>query len=191
MQTAQNKTCKFVLYTYTCYTWVCINKMRVIIQRVKGVVLSVNKEQGKGSENELEVFSKIKEGLICFIGIHKNDTWNDALYIIRKCLGLRLWSCDNKTWDKSVKDMDYELLLVSQFTLFANTKKGNKPDFHLAKEPNDALIMFNKIVNEFIKEYKKDKIKTGKFGCYMHIEAINDGPVSIIIDSHDVNLDRS
>ncbi|CXI46022.1 D-tyrosyl-tRNA(Tyr) deacylase, putative [Plasmodium berghei] len=165
--------------------------MRVIIQRVKGVVLSVNKEQSKESESELEVFSKIKEGLICFIGIHKNDTWNDALYIIRKCLGLRLWSNDNKTWDKSVKDMDYELLLVSQFTLFANTKKGNRPDFHLAKDPNNALIMFNKIVNEFIKEYKKDKIKTGKFGCYMHIEAINDGPISIIVDSHDVNLDRS
>ncbi|CRG99958.1 D-tyrosyl-tRNA(Tyr) deacylase, putative [Plasmodium relictum] len=164
--------------------------MRVIIQRVKKAILSVKKELIQENENELEVFSKINEGLVCFIGIHRDDTWKDALYIIKKCLNLRLWPDNEKSWDKSVKDLDYEILLVSQFTLFANTKKGNKPDFHLAKDPNDALIFFNKIVEEFIKEYKKEKIKTGKFGYHMNIEVINDGPVTISIDSHDINLNK-
>ncbi|SBT34944.1 D-tyrosyl-tRNA(Tyr) deacylase, putative (DTD) [Plasmodium ovale wallikeri] len=162
--------------------------MRATIQRVKSVVLSVKKDQAKEGDTELEVYSKIKNGLICFIGIHKNDTLNDALYIIRKCLNLRLWSNENKSWDKSVKDLDYEIIVVSQFTLFANTKKGNKPDFHLAMEPKDALIMYNKMIEYFTKEYKKEKIKTGKFGHHMNIEVVNDGPVTIFIDSHDVNL---
>ncbi|SBT71190.1 D-tyrosyl-tRNA(Tyr) deacylase, putative [Plasmodium malariae] len=164
--------------------------MKAVIQRVKGVVLSVKGESGQQHENELQIFSKINEGLVCFIGIHKDDTWNDALYIIRKCLNLRLWSNQNKKWDKSVKDLNYELLVVSQFTLFANTKKGNKPDFHLAKEPNEAHTLYNKMIEQFIKEYKKEKIKTGKFGHYMNIEITNDGPVTILIDSHDVNLEN-
>ncbi|VWU50138.1 D-tyrosyl-tRNA(Tyr) deacylase [Hepatocystis sp. ex Piliocolobus tephrosceles] len=162
--------------------------MRVIIQRVKKAVLSVNKENVVEGGNELEVFSKINEGLICFLGIHQKDTWNDALYIIKKCLNLRLWSNNNKSWDKSVKDLGYELLIISQFTLFANTKKGTKPDFHLAKDSKEALILYNKIIEEFEKEYKKEKIKKGKFGCYMNIDVTNDGPVTIFIDSHDINL---
>ncbi|GAW80860.1 D-tyrosyl-tRNA(Tyr) deacylase [Plasmodium gonderi] len=165
--------------------------MRVIIQRVKNVVLRVEKEGNNNmKEKELEVFSEIKNGIICFVGIHKNDTWNDALYIIRKCLNLRLWSNKDKTWDKNVKDLNYEVLVVSQFTLFANTKKGNKPDFHLAKEPKEALLMYNQMVQEFMKEYNEEKIKTGKFGCHMDIQVTNDGPVTIFIDSHDVNLTK-
>ncbi|SOV77942.1 D-tyrosyl-tRNA(Tyr) deacylase [Plasmodium sp. gorilla clade G3] len=164
--------------------------MRVVIQRVKRAILSVRKENIGENEKELEIISEIKNGLICFLGIHKNDTWEDALYIIRKCLNLRLWNNDNKTWDKNVKDLNYELLIVSQFTLFGNTKKGNKPDFHLAKEPNEALIFYNKIIDEFKKQYNHDKIKIGKFGNYMNIDVTNDGPVTIYIDSHDMNLNK-
>ncbi|GAB66366.1 histidyl-tRNA synthetase, partial [Plasmodium cynomolgi strain B] len=163
--------------------------MRVIIQRVKNAALSVIKEGTNEKEKEFELFSEIQNGIICFVGIHKNDSWKDALYIIRKCLNLRLWSEGNKTWDKSVKDLNYEVLVVSQFTLFANTKKGSKPDFHLAKEPKEALAMYNKMVEQFVKDYNHEKIKTGKFGCYMNIQVTNDGPVTIFIDSHDVNLD--
>lgn len=157
--------------------------MRVIIQRVKRAALSAEIEAAETGVKEMQLISNINNGVVCLLGIHKDDTWEDALYIIKKCLNLKLWSRDDKKWNKSVMDLNYELLVVSQFTLYANVKKGNKPDFHLSKQGNEALILYNAIIEQMKNDYKPEKIKTGKFGHYMNIDMVSDGPATICVDT--------
>jgi len=87
-----------------------------------------------------------------------------------------------KTWDSNVVDNGFEILVVSQFTLYG-ILKGNKPDFHLAMNPDDAIKLYDEFVNLLKSSYKPEKIQTGKFGEYMHVNLVNDGPVTLIIDS--------
>lgn len=147
--------------------------MRAIVQRVlKGQVSA-----------DGEVVGSIKQGLTILLGINRDDTHADSDYIIRKLLTLKLFSDDpNKRWMKSVKESDYELLIISQFTL-CHTFKGTKPDFHLSMSGDLSKPFFEEFVERLKKEYKSDKVQTGKFGSHMDIDLSLDGPVTLVIDS--------
>lgn len=143
--------------------------MKLLIQRVKKASVLINKEREES----------INEGLLVFIGIGKNDKKEDINYMINKMLNLRIFEENNKM-NLSIKDINKEILLISQFTLYANTKKGNRPSFENAKEYNKS----KKIYDDFIKSAKEiyPKIKTGEFGAKMEVSLINDGPVTIMLD---------
>ncbi|KYR00967.1 D-tyrosyl-tRNA(Tyr) deacylase [Tieghemostelium lacteum] len=149
--------------------------MRAIIQRVKNASVKVDGQ----------IISNIGPGLMCLIGIGKEDTKTDSEWLCKKILNLKLFpSADStKGWDRSVKDMDYEILFVSQFTLFAYTKKGTKPDFHLASPSELSKVHYNEFLEIFKQTYNADKIKDGQFGAMMDVNLTNDGPVTISLDS--------
>jgi D-aminoacyl-tRNA deacylase len=145
--------------------------MRVIIQRVNSASVTVQEK----------VISKIGKGLLCLVGVGDDDTKEDSEFISRKILNLRLWEDkDGKRWNKSVMDMKYEVLLVSQFTLYS-VLKGNKPDFHKAMKPELSQEFFDTFVKEMKAKY--EPIQTGEFGAYMNVDLQNDGPITIVIDS--------
>eukprot|EP00920_Eleutheroschizon_duboscqi_P036299 GHVT01087662.1.p2 GENE.GHVT01087662.1~~GHVT01087662.1.p2 ORF type:complete len:180 (+),score=14.63 GHVT01087662.1:352-891(+) len=160
--------------------------MRLVIQRVdKASVCRADTGELVGS---------IGRGLLCLLGISRDDHWEDAEYCIRKCLKGRYWADakdEQKSWHQSVLDLDLEVLIVSQFTLYGNTKKGCKPDFHAAMEPVAAKIFFDRVLNKFKESHKPERISTGDFGQYMKVELVNDGPVTIFVDSAEVQLNRS
>ena len=143
--------------------------MRFIIQRVKSASVTVSNE----------LVSKIGPGLMILVGLTHDDKEEYFDHVTDKFLNLRLWD-DSKgvRWKESVKSQNFEILLVSQFTLYY-IMKGNKPDFHLAMENDKAKLLFDKLVDCIKKKYDENKIKTGKFGEYMNVELINDGPVTL------------
>ncbi|CBZ26125.1 putative D-tyrosyl-tRNA deacylase [Leishmania mexicana MHOM/GT/2001/U1103] len=148
--------------------------MKAVIQRVlSGSVTS-----------EGEVVGSIQKGLAVLVGIARDDTADDTEYILRKILGARVWSNEDgsKMWCRNVKEIDGEVLLISQFTLM-HVMKGNKPDFHNAMPPEDALKVFNTLRDKLRCEYAPHKIATGNFQHYMNIHLSNDGPVTLILDS--------
>ncbi|KAN0027766.1 hypothetical protein ACTFIV_009590 [Dictyostelium citrinum] len=148
--------------------------MKAIIQRVKSASVTVDGE----------VISEIKQGLMCLIGVGRDDNKEDVEYITRKILNLRLWKNEDgtKNWDRSVQQMDYEILFVSQFTLFAQLK-GNKQSYHLAMAPELSKQFYLDFLENAKKSYKPEKIKDGRFGAMMDVQLINDGPVTIQLDS--------
>ncbi|XP_063537545.1 D-aminoacyl-tRNA deacylase isoform X1 [Cydia strobilella] len=147
--------------------------MKALIQRVMNAKVTVNGE----------VVSNIEQGLCVLIGISKNDNLMDMEYIVRKILSARLFNDDSdKRWSKSVVDKDYEVLCVSQFTLY-NTWKGNKPDFHNAMAGDESKKFYEQFIEVLKKSYKPEKIKDGVFGAYMQVSIENDGPVTVSIDS--------
>ncbi|CBZ55732.1 D-tyrosyl-tRNA(Tyr) deacylase,related [Neospora caninum Liverpool] len=157
----------------------------MVLQRVESACVHVV-ETG-------ELAGKIGRGILCLLGMGVEDQWEDADYCIRKCLKAKLWDDLNdpsKTWASSVVDRDYEVLVVSQFTLMGHLKKGTKPDFHAAMGPEQARTMFEKIVAEMRRQHKAEKIQTGKFQNYMRVELANDGPVTIIVDSSQAQLPK-
>ncbi|XP_061728834.1 D-aminoacyl-tRNA deacylase 1 isoform X2 [Cydia pomonella] len=133
--------------------------MKALIQRVMKAKVTVNGE----------VVSNIEQGLCVLIGISKNDNLMDMEYI-------------DKRWSKSVVDKDYEVLCVSQFTLY-NTWKGNKPDFHNAMPADESKKIYEQFLELLKKSYKPEKIKDGVFGAYMQVSIENDGPVTVSIES--------
>jgi len=148
--------------------------MRAIIQRVARASVTVD-------EN---VVSSIGEGVCVLLGICREDTAKDAEYISRKIINLRLFDDESgKRWAKSVKDKNLEILCVSQFTLHAFLK-GNKPDFHKSMDGQLSKPLFDTTLQMMEKAFRKDKVKTGVFGAMMKVEIVNDGPVTITIDSH-------
>lgn len=147
--------------------------MRAIVQRVTGAAVKVNGE----------VLSSIGKGICVLIGISRMDTKEDLEFIVRKLLNLRIFEDDNgKRWSQSVKDKQYEILCVSQFTLYC-TLKGNKPDFHLSMAPDRSQPFYEEFVEQLKNSYKPELVKDGKFGAFMHIDLQNEGPVTIQIES--------
>ena len=145
--------------------------MKVIIQRViKASVLIDSKEE-----------RRIEKGMVILLGISKNDTTKDIDYLIRKIPKLRIFSDDNDKMNLSINDINGEILLISQFTLYANVKDGNRPSF----EENMKYESAKELYNDFIYKLKNTniKFKTGEFGSDMKVSLINDGPVTIIIDT--------
>lgn len=134
------------------------------------------------SHLEGKVISQINRGLVVLVGIKRGDTLKDAEWIANKILKARLWPKEGKDWAGNVTDEAMEILLVSQFTLYA-VFKGQKPDFHNAMPPNEAREFYSKFVEMVRGFYLPDKVKDGEFGAMMEVEIINDGPVTMQIDS--------
>ena len=123
----------------------------------------------------------IEKGFVVYLGLTHNDDIKDINYIIKKITNLRIFEDENEKMNLSIKDIKGSIMLVSQFTLYANTKKGNRPSFEKSMKFEDAKELYN----TFIEEFKKQDINfvTGEFGSYMKVSYTNDGPVTIIIDS--------
>ena len=146
--------------------------MRVVIQRVKKASVSIDEQ----------IVANINHGLLVLLGIENADTENDVKWLVQKVLGLRIFSDAEGKMNLSVSDFQGELLIVSQFTLFASTVKGNRPSFLKSAKPDISIPLYKNFL-ETIKKETSLKIETGQFGADMEVSLINDGPVTIIIDS--------
>ena len=145
--------------------------MRAVVQRVKNASVKVGGE----------ICGRINEGLLVFLGISKEDTENDITYIADKLTGLRIFEDEDEKMNNSVVDINGELLIISQFTLYGDCRKGRRPSFDGAMRPPMAEEMYEKFV-DYVKKSGL-KTETGKFGADMKVELLNDGPVTIILDS--------
>lgn len=146
--------------------------MKAVIQRVNHSKLKVDKS----------LFSEIGLGLMILLGVTHDDEFEDLVWLAKKIAHLRIFDDEDGVMNKSVIDIDGEIQVVSQFTLFALTKKGNRPSYINAAKGNFAEKMYESFIKE-LQKYLKKIIKTGKFGSNMSIEFENMGPVTIIIDS--------
>ena len=146
--------------------------MKVVVQRVKKASCTVNNE----------VISSIEHGYLLLVGLTQGDTLKEVEYLAKKIANLRVFEDSEGKLNKSILDMNYEILSISQFTLYGNTSKGNRPSFTKALEPIKANELYLELTSILNQEYK---IKTfnGAFGEMMDISLINDGPVTIIIES--------
>lgn len=126
---------------------------------------------------------RISNGLLVFLGIKKGDTEKNADYLINKIINLRIFSDNLGKMNLSVKDIDGDILIISQFTLCTdNTKSGNRPSFTFAEEPGKANELYEYFIHQAEIEYKKDKIYSGIFSAHMKISILNDGPVTILLE---------
>lgn len=148
--------------------------MIAVIQRVKQAQVSIYGE----------INGKCNEGLMILLGVAKGDTENDARLLVSKISKLRIFCDANAKMNLSVKDIDGEALVVSQFTLLANYKKGNRPDYFGAAEPSTANHLYEYFVELLRAEIKH--VDTGIFGADMQVSLINDGPVTIVMDSNEL-----
>ena len=146
--------------------------MRVVIQRVSEASVKI----------EGEPVSAIKKGILILVGIEDSDLPEDIDWLATKITQLRIFDDQNGVMNLSVKDIDGEILIVSQFTLHASTKKGNRPSYIRASKPDFAIPMYEKFIQK-TEELLGKKAGTGKFGAMMDVALINDGPVTIIIDT--------
>ena len=146
--------------------------MRTVIQRVKYASVTI--------DGNLK--SKIGKGLLILVGIEDRDTQEDIDWLCKKICALRIFDDENGVMNRSVTDIDGEILVVSQFTLHASTKKGNRPSYIKASKPDFAIPMYEKFCDEMSINLGK-QVQTGTFGADMNVELLNDGPVTILIDS--------
>lgn len=146
--------------------------MRAVIQRVKEASVEINNS----------IKAKINQGLLVLIGIESEDSKEDIEWLCRKIVNMRIFADENNLMNLSLKDIKGEALIISQFTLHASTKKGNRPGFVKAAPPEISEPLYQDFIKEFEKQLKKP-VFTGEFGADMKISLINDGPVTIIIDS--------
>jgi len=146
--------------------------MRVVLQRVSKASVTIN-----GA-----LTSSINKGLLIFLGIEDADTLDDIEWLSNKIINLRIFDDENKVPNISVKEIDGDILLVSQFTLHAATKKGNRPSYIKSSKPVIAIPIYIKMIEQLQHDLGK-KVFTGEFGADMKVELLNDGPVTIFIDS--------
>ncbi|WP_338815050.1 D-aminoacyl-tRNA deacylase [Bernardetia sp. Wsw4-3y2] len=151
--------------------------MIALIQRVTQASVKV---EGK-------VIGEIKNGLLVFLGVSATDTSKTIDWLSKKIVGLRIFSDQDDKMNFSVKDIEADILLVSQFTLYANVKKGNRPSFSDSAPPSLAIPLYEQMVKALEEKLEKP-IQTGQFGADMKIELLNDGPVTICIDTHQYGL---
>lgn len=144
--------------------------MRIVLQRVLSANVKVDGE----------ILGEIKKGYVVFLGIGQEDTIADCDRLVQKIINLRIFSDENDKINLSLKDVDGELLIISQFTLYADCRKGNRPNFIQAGKPDMAEKLYNYFV-EKCKE-KGQKVATGSFGADMKVELVNDGPFTIVLE---------
>ena len=147
--------------------------MRAIIQRVNHASVRV----------ENEYVGKIKEGLLVLIGFQVSDDIADIQWVIKKIVNMRLFEDQNQKMNLSLKDVGGELLIVSQFTLHASTKKGNRPSFVKSAPADYAVTLYNQAIDYARTMIHENKIQTGIFGAMMDVDLCNKGPVTIMLDS--------
>lgn len=146
--------------------------MRAVLQRVSHASVAVDDK----------TTGYIQNGLLVLIGIEDADTTEDIEWLSSKIVNMRIFNDNDGVMNVSVKDIDGDILLVSQFTLQASTKKGNRPSYIRASKPDTAIPMYEKMITQLENDLGK-KIQTGIFGADMKVSLLNDGPVTIIIDS--------
>lgn len=146
--------------------------MRAVIQRVSQSSVEVGGE----------VVGEIGHGLLILLGIEIGDTNEDLQWLASKIVKMRIFSDESGLMNKSLEDVEGEVLLISQFTLHASTKKGNRPSYIKAARPEEAIPLYNGMKRELEKIIGKE-VKMGIFGAHMNISLVNDGPVTIIVDS--------
>lgn len=147
--------------------------MKLVVQRVKKSNLKI--------KNKL--YSSINTGIVILIGISKNDNYEMAKELANKIIKLRIFNDDNGKMNKNIMQIKGEVLVVSQFTLYADTNKGNRPSFINTAKPELAISLYNHFIDE-LQKLISSKVRTGKFGADMKIELINDGPVTIILEKN-------
>jgi D-tyrosyl-tRNA(Tyr) deacylase len=146
--------------------------LKVILQRVSSASVTISEK----------IVAQIDNGLLVLVGIEDSDSQVDIHWLCQKIVNLRIFGDENNVMNLSVKDSQGDIIVVSQFTLHANTKKGNRPSYIKASKPEIAIPLYENFVQQMELELGK-KIQTGKFGADMKVALVNDGPVTIIIDS--------
>lgn len=146
--------------------------MRILIQRVKQASVTVDEI----------VVGEIQQGLLVFLGIEASDTEEDSAWILHKLISLRTFNDSEGKMNLSCEDIGGDYLIISQFTLHASTKKGNRPSFIRAARPDVAKAMYERLIGD-LKSRTQGKVEKGSFGADMQVALINDGPVTIWIDS--------
>ncbi|OMQ12784.1 D-aminoacyl-tRNA deacylase [[Flexibacter] sp. ATCC 35103] len=146
--------------------------MKVVIQRVSHASVTVDEK----------IIADIQKGLLILVGIEDLDTQEDIDWLAGKIIKMRIFGDENDVMNCSVQDIDGDIIVVSQFTLHASTKKGNRPSYIKAAKPDFAIPMYENFVRSLEKDFGK-KIQTGIFGADMKVSLLNDGPVTILVDS--------
>ena len=146
--------------------------MKAVIQRVSQSSVTINNE----------IVAQIQQGLLVLVGIEDTDNQEDINWLTSKIANLRIFADENEVMNMSLKDIDGEMIVVSQFTLHALTKKGNRPSYIKASKPEIAIPLYESFVQQTEIELGK-KVQTGQFGADMKVSLVNDGPVTIIIDT--------
>ena len=146
--------------------------MRVVIQKVTQASVSI----------ENQIVASIDKGLLVLVGIEDGDTNEDIVWLSAKIVNLRVFDDDNGVMNLSVKEVDGEVLIVSQFTLHASTKKGNRPSYIKAARPEVAIPIYEAFIKQ-VESLLGKKVPTGQFGAMMQVSLCNDGPVTILIDT--------
>ena len=146
--------------------------MKTVIQRVSSASVTIDSE----------LVANIDNGLLVLVGIEDADSQEDINWLTAKIANIRIFEDENQVMNLSIKDTEGDIIVVSQFTLHANTKKGNRPSYIKASKPDVAIPFYESFVQQLEKELGK-KVQTGVFGADMKVSLINDGPVTIVIDS--------
>lgn len=146
--------------------------MKTVIQRVSQASVTIDSK----------IVADIQKGLLVLVGIEDTDNQEDIDWLCQKIANLRIFGDENEVMNLSIKDVDGEIIVVSQFTLHASTKKGNRPSYIKASKPDIAIPLYEQFVQQMESELGK-KVQTGNFGADMKVGLINDGPVTIIMDS--------
>jgi D-tyrosyl-tRNA(Tyr) deacylase len=144
--------------------------LRALVQRVSEGRVFIEKENYS---------AEIGRGMVILLGIKKGDTEVDVIYVADKCSNLRIFEDENEKMNLSIKDINGEALIISQFTLYGDTAKGNRPGFTDAARPEEAIPLYERVKNNI----EEGKVKTGKFGAMMLVKIMNDGPVTLTVES--------
>jgi len=148
--------------------------LRAVVQRVSSASVEIISR---------EYSAKIKNGLVILLGIKVGDNKKDVYFVADKCSRLRIFEDSENNLNRSVEDINGEVLIISQFTLYGETSKGNRPSFSDAAKPDDAIPIYKEFIKRMIVNLGEDKIKTGIFGTMMDVHLVNTGPVTVIVES--------
>ena len=148
--------------------------MRALVQRVSEGGVYIPKENYK---------AEIGKGMVILLGVKTGDSEEDVNFVADKCSNLRIFEDDNEKMNLSIKDINGEALIISQFTLYGDTAKGNRPGFTDAARPEEAIPLYEKFIERVKNNIGEGKVKTGKFGAMMLVKIMNDGPVTLIVES--------
>jgi len=148
--------------------------MKAVVQRVKSASVKIV---------EQNYFQQIDKGLLILLGIKSGDTLEDTKFVADKCCNLRIFEDDEDKMNRSVKEVNGEILIISQFTLYGETAKGNRPSFTDAAKPDEAIPLYEEFVSRVKKNLGDEYVKVGIFGAMMDIQLINYGPVTVMVES--------
>jgi len=148
--------------------------MRALVQRVKSGGVKITSENYE---------QNIEQGIVLLLGVKEGDTIEDVNFVADKCSNLRIFSDENDKMNLSLKDINGEMLIISQFTLYGNARKGNRPSFTESAKPELANSLYEKFIERVKENIGNEKVKTGIFQAMMEVTIINDGPVTIMVES--------